>query len=308
MPISSKRRYSEREATESGIPLKKRSFILSNHAATPRNGSSLSCFSSGSEDGEYEKRNHLFSFDGAGGVLNPELVEAVSKYSDSDTTMKSDKDYNYQTGDASLRRKSLSRPGSFSYSSRKSQAPRSDLVARERCFDYIVQSIDEVWARYCDTTSSAEAVVYNNFGAKTQTGVKIPISQPHKSLNISETESDNCTIAGTEEADAEDDDESSGYKSEATNPTEYETDHGENRTVSNLPDSIKLQSLKHRLTKAKNDLELVYDSKLLEGSASFWRRWDMIKYSAVEMMEDDDDDDVIENAIEELEQGRCHTC
>lgn len=307
MPVSSKRRYSEREPADSSIRLKKRSFILSNHVATPRSGSSFSCFSSGSEDGEYEKAKGLFGFPGASTVLNPKLVEAVSKYSDSDSTMKSDKDYNYQTGDGSLRRKSLSRPGSFSCS-RKSHVPRADLVARERCFDYIVQSIDEVWARYCDTTSSAEAVVYNNFCAKSQTGVKIPSSQPHKSLNISETESDNCTFGGAEEADSEDDDESSGYKSEATNPTEYETDHGESRTVSNLPDSVKLQSLKHRLMKAKNDLELVYDSKHLEGSASFWRRWDMIKYSAVEMMEDDDDDDVIENAIAELEQGRCHTC
>lgn len=294
---------------DSSLPLKKRSFILSTHAETPRSGSSFSCFSSASEDGECEQSTHLLSFSGSSGVLNPKLVEAVSRYSDSDATAKSDREYNYQIGE-DVRRKSMSRPGSFSCSLRKSQVSKSDLVARERCFDYIVQSIDEVWARYCDTTSSAEAVVYNNFGAKTQVGVKIPSLQSHKTLNISEneTDSDNCTLGGTEDPDTEDDDESSGYKSEATNPTEYETDHGENRTVSNLPDSVKLQSLKHRLTKAKNDLELVYDSKQLDDSVSFWRRWDMIKYSAVEMMEDDDDDDVIENAIEELEQGRCNTC
>lgn len=308
MPVSSKRRFSEREISEKNLRLKRRPFILSNHAETPRSGSSFSCFSSGLEDQDlHDDATCLLG----NTVLNAKLAEAVSRCSDSDATVKSDREYSYHIGGgANVRQKSMSRPGSFSSSSRKSQVSKSDLAARERCFDYIVQSIDEVWARYCDTTSSAEAVVYNNFAKKSKVGVKLSSIQSHRCLNISEneTESDNGTVAGTEELESEYDDDSSGYKSEATNPTEYETDHGENRTVSNLPDSIKLQSLKHRLTKAKNDLEQVYDSKQLEGSVSFWRRWDMIKYSAVEMMEDDDDDEVIENAIEELEQGRYYTC
>ena len=37
----------------------------------------------------------------------------------------------------------------------------------------------------------------------------------------------------------------------------------------------------------------------------FWKRWDMIKYSTIELVEDDDDDEItIESTIEELENGR----
>lgn len=316
MAISSKRPHSD-QGTDSGLPLKRRSFIINTplhgeSIETPRGGTlqfikDPECFSSNSSDDDFDKRNpNYIRFTS----LNPKLVEAVSRYSDSDNNMTgSGKDNHYQICEGSIRRKSLSRPGSFSSSSKKCQVTRLDLNARERCFDYIVQSIDEVWARYCDTTSNAEAVVYNNLATKkAQGGVKIPtFSHSHKSLNISENETESDNAAVEEQDDDEEDDESSGYKSEATNPTEYETDYGESRTVSNLPDSVKLQSLKYRLTKAKNDLEQVYDSKEADDSYSFWRRWDMIKYSAVEMMEDDDDDEVIENAIDELEQGRCNT-
>lgn len=148
--------------------------------------------------------------------------------------------------------------------------PQSDLIARERCFDYIVQSIDEVWARYCDTTSSAENQLYPY-------GYASPISDGENSGHESD----------------------SGYKS----ATEVETDC-ESRKVSNLPDSVELQSLKDRLTKAKHSLELTVDSDQFNDCVVFWNRWDMIKYNAVEMMEEDDDDELVESVIDELEQGR----
>ncbi|CCC68989.1 hypothetical protein NCAS_0B09050 [Naumovozyma castellii] len=203
--------------------------------------------------------------------------------------------------------KSISRTGSFSSSSRKTCVPKSDRIAREHCFDYIVQAIDEVWARYCDTTSNAESIVYNDQsirkGFKNST---VSSSHNHHSYGSSKPLKVSDDETGVSEDDYEDDDDTSGYKSEATNLTEYETDCAECRpTVSTLPDSIKLQSLKLRLMKAKNDLEDYYDSDNYDSCIAFWRRWDMIKYSAVEVMEDDDDDDVVENAIEELEEGRC---
>lgn len=315
MALSCKRPRSEQGASEPCLSLKRRSFILPSRSVTPRGEKGL-CFMRDSDgcsfDSEEEANNSAkckgFIRFSTSDELNPKLVEAVGRYSDSESAVQSGQDHHYQIGEAN-RRKSLSRPGSFSCSSRKSQVSKLDMAARERCFDYIVQSIDEVWARYCDTTSSAEAVVYNNFAAKNHMGVSISTLNSHKPLDISDNETD-CDSSATEGGDEvpSDDDESSGYKSEATNPTEYEneTDHSETRTVSNLPDSVKLQSLKHRLTKAKGDLELVYDSRELHDSQSFWRRWDMIKYSAVEMMEDDDDDEVIENTIAELEQGRCY--
>lgn len=153
-----------------------------------------------------------------------------------------------------------------------SSVPKSDLIARERCFDYIVQSIDEVWARYCDTTSSAENQLYPY-------GCASPVSDFYASGNESD----------------------SGYKS----CTDVETD-SDYRKVSNLPGSVELESLKNRLTKAKCDLEQTVDSAAFSECVAFWNRWDMIKYNAVEMMEEDDDDELVESVIEELEQGRCY--
>lgn len=209
---------------------------------------------------------------------------------------------------------------------------REDLFARERCFDYIVQAIDEVWARYCDTTSSAEADIYGDWNMfkkqKKSNNNDMPstirMNKPtrfyyNKPINFSDIEQDeifdksntksinaisehsSSTIIGPEYDDDEEEDDE-GYKTEVT---EYETDSScEYRTVSKLPDSIKLESLKLRLTKAKQDLESVYDSLELEDSIIFWKRWDMIKYSAIEVMEDDDDDEIVEDAIHELEDGR----
>lgn len=199
--------------------------------------------------------------------------------------------------------------------------PKEDLVARERCFDYIVQAIDEVWARYCDTTCSAEVNMYDDWNIlkkRKVSNVSSPLTDNdinikptrmcsnNKSLQYSDVEQDDEQIFDhkpnnlMEQTTNENDED--GYKTEAT---EYETDSSsEYRTVSKLPDSIKLESLKCRLVKAKNDLEPVYDSSELDDSISFWNRWDMIKYSAIEVMEDDDDDEIVESAIDELEEGR----
>lgn len=330
MATSSKRTHSDL-GTDSAAPLKRRSFILNNFISQRGNvpggpvtqlmkGSDY--YSSDSEEDTLKKNANEFNNNligiTAAGVLDPKLVEAVARYTDSESSAGSDNEKNhfitsvhYQVSEGNTRRRSLSRPGSFSSSFKKAQVSKMDLSARGRCFDYIVQSIDEVWARYCDTTSSAEAIVYANLACKKaqKSGRSTETHQyhhSHKALKISDNETDSDIIAGDadDNDNDEDDDESSGYKSEATNPTEYETDYGESRTVSNLPDSVKLQSLKSRLTNAKHDLEQVYDSKENDDSCSFWRRWDMIKYSAVEMMEEDDDDEIIENVIEELEQGR----
>ncbi|CCD22180.1 uncharacterized protein NDAI_0A00200 [Naumovozyma dairenensis CBS 421] len=236
------------------------------------------------------------------------------------------KDYQYQyDANNNTKGKSISRTTSFSNGTKKSIISTQDKIAREHCFDYIVQAIDEVWARYCDTTSNAEAKVYSSMNTNSKHSEEICLNLPNLSKDIDQVESNEnefdhhnhhqsykpLNLSDQEESDLsesddeDEDKETSGYKSEATNLTEYETDSGgDHRTVSRLPDSINLQSLKSRLLKAKDDLEQVYDSIDLSDCIAFWRRWDMIKYSAVEVMEDDDDDEIIENAIMELEEGR----
>lgn len=252
--------------------------------------------------------------------LNKDLLLAMCRCSDSDMGSGTDLENMKEINDC--RKKGVSsRPSSFS--SKRNQTSKFDLLARERCFDYIVQSIDEVWARYCDTTSNAEAVVYGDVARKKcaapdALSSSYTHSQRDKALRmvsanggfsseigsdadeevIQESASNGTTLNDYDEGEDEEESNSAA--------TDYETDHSESRTVSNLPDSVKLQSLKSRLTKAKEDLEQVYDSAEYADCCAFWQRWDMAKYSAVEMMEEDDDDELIENIIEELEEGRCY--
>ncbi|AMD19475.1 HCL676Wp [Eremothecium sinecaudum] len=242
--------------------------------------------------------------------LEPKLLETVSRYSDSGSlNIEKDKeqfaahasplDSNYSFNF----KRSIPRHSSFSISgTRQRQVPRSDVIARSRCFDYILQSIDEVWGRYCNTTCTAENEVYERLGNSINGSVTISGS-PNSSFF--QAAGNHNGIEHRERELSDYDLSDSGYKSEITNPTEYETDC-DYRKVSKLPQSMQLQSLKNRLVRAKNDLENSYDTTDWNDCVYFWRRWDMIKYSAVEMMEEDDDDDLIESVIDELEEGRCY--
>lgn len=172
---------------------------------------------------------------------------------------------------------------------------QDDIKARNRCVDYLVNAIDDVWSRYCDGTSYEEDIAYN-YDDK---------MQQQKVLNSSG-----------------DEDEDNGYKSELSNytsVTEYDSDMAAsaalktNRSMSIMGNSsnvkinsenFRLQELKGRLTKAKYYLEEFIDSLNLNDCIQFWKKWDLIKYSTIELVEDDDDDEIIEKKIEELEHGR----
>lgn len=180
----------------------------------------------------------------------------------------------------------------------------SDLQARMRCFEYLVGSIDEAWARYCNATTNMEDQVY---GYDVPTGI-------------------------TSDVDDDDDDDEDAYLSGSSNGTELtdydtEVEHPHKRTLltpliqmsrprlllsgsicSNADDSLtpsgQLLALKDRLTKAKYFLQDLVDSDHDVDIACFWKRWDMIKYATIELVEDDDDDEVVESTIEDLEKGR----
>lgn len=171
---------------------------------------------------------------------------------------------------------------------------QDDIKARNKCLDYLVNAIDDVWSRYCDGTSYEEDIAYNYDDKKKQKG-----------LNSSG-----------------DEDEDNGYKSELSNytsVTEYDSDMAAsaalktNRSMSIMGnmnnvkinnENYRLQELKGRLTKAKYYLEEFIDSLNLNDCIQFWKKWDLIKYSTIELVEDEDEDEVVEKKIEELEFGR----
>lgn len=176
---------------------------------------------------------------------------------------------------------------SDSKSSGKKSAVECDRVSRNRCFDYLVSAIDEAWARYCDATFYAENEVYNNDDYMPNTPA---------SLGVSDNESDR-----------DDDDVEEGYRSSATNLTEYDSEV-EIKKVSGQPSSVKLQQLKDRLLKAKYYLQDYLEGDDAEEAMAFWKRWDLIKYATIELVEDDDDEEVVESTLEDLEKGRLYGC
>ncbi|GMM31321.1 hypothetical protein DAMA08_040660 [Martiniozyma asiatica (nom. inval.)] len=195
---------------------------------------------------------------------------------------------------------------------------QSDLRARSRCLNYVVNTIDEVWSRYCDATTYEEDIVYGY-------------------------DEENNNVATTPLSYCSDDD---GYKTEysaSTSITEYDSEYHESNSLrsigqvkqqrsmsimntinrpsismtscnistnnnaqssTQIPENLRLQELKDRLTKAKYYLEEFADSDDIEDCINFWKKWDLIKYSTIEFVEEEEEDDVIEHKIEELEEGR----
>lgn len=202
--------------------------------------------------------------------MDSELCRAVSKYSD-DEEDDSTKDSASTSGCTLINN---SRKNSLTELS-KSIVSDGDKVSRSRCFEYLVGAIDEAWARYCDVTTSVEDEVY---------GYNTPSSVV--------TDDEDCLGNTTDITDYESD-------------FEISKSHRSSVSSGDKSNSSSLQALKDRLTKAKYFLQDLVDSDDLTDVTSFWKRWDMIKYATIELVEDDDDDEVIESTIDELEDGRC---
>ncbi|CAG88240.2 DEHA2E15730p [Debaryomyces hansenii CBS767] len=203
--------------------------------------------------------------------MDSELCRAVSKYSDDEE----DNDANDSTSTSGCTLINNPRKMSTSSDSDKKVVSDDDKTSRSRCFEYLVGAIDEAWARYCDVTTSVEDEVY---------GYNTPSS------------------IATDDED---------YLGNTTDITDYESDFEISKSrqssisTGDKTNSSSLQALKDRLTKAKYFLQDLVDSDDLTDVVSFWKRWDMIKYATIELVEDDDDDEIIESTIDELEDGRC---
>lgn len=112
-------------------------------------------------------------------------------------------------------------------------------------------------------------------------------------------EFDNGSYSDDEEEDEED---------EAEDNANQSTVSDKNLAPSEQPGSVRLLNLKTRLMNAKYYFQDLVDADDLESSVAFWNRWDLIKYSAIELVEDDgDDDEVVEITTEKLEYGRYYT-
>lgn len=163
-----------------------------------------------------------------------------------------------------------------------------DKAARAKCFEYLIGAIDEAWARYCDITALVEDQVYG-------------YTSPKSVVTDDEDYLGNSTDITDYESEIE-----GGKSGQLTSgPRKNESRLDKVNFSSNANGSSgSLQALKDRLTKAKYFLQDLVDSDIHADICAYWKRWDMIKYATIELVEEDDDDDVIEATVEELEEGR----
>lgn len=156
------------------------------------------------------------------------------------------------------------------------QAPEPDKMARQRCYDYLHTAIDAVWAEYCDSTAYAESLKYMPHS---------PVSELEDSIFLSSGEEDEALC-------------STGKG----RTTSFSKGHQRSESISMQPQSQSLMRQKKRLLDAKYYLSHFVGAPDTHSSATFWRVWDQLKYSTVELVEGDDDE--ADEVIDDLEAGR----
>lgn len=171
--------------------------------------------------------------------------------------------------------------------------PQSDFVARSRCFEYLVSAIDEAWARYCDATSYAEDENYGYSQDVVNTPNSISVTDDNDEEYYSEEVGSTAETEMTDYADID-----------LNGKVDLQMVQLNNKQLQ-VKQQMSLQNLKDRLTNAKYYLQDYVEGDEFEDCVAFWKRWDMVKYCTIELVEDEDEEDVVESTIEELEKGRC---
>lgn len=192
--------------------------------------------------------------------------------------------------------------------------PDCDKSARSRCFEYLVGAIDEAWARYCDQATYVEDEVYGYNTPSSMIATDDEEFDVHTDITDydSDFEFDPKNIQSSQSQGQQQqqqllhhqqklhqEQEDQQQQPKSFRPRLYST-----ASTKEDPSSCQLQALKDRLTKAKYYLQDLVDSDEVIDVSNFWKRWDMIKYATIELVEDDDDDEIIESTIDELENGR----
>lgn len=221
----------------------------------------------------------------------PSLIEAVSQYSDeedednesctarfrdTDTFNSQSFSINHSRNNSNVNGHVLS--SSSSRRKRLSIISHEDIEARTRCFDYLVTAIDEAWAQYCGCYSYPDETDY-----------------------ITSSQFPTSPTSIVESGDESDHDQEQKSKELAANR------RSPRKSISEEPTTVLLQQLKDRLLKAKYYLQDYVEGNGVNDSELFWKRWDLIKYSSVELVEDDDDYEAVEAIIDELEEGRYYS-
>ncbi|ODQ63096.1 hypothetical protein NADFUDRAFT_72208 [Nadsonia fulvescens var. elongata DSM 6958] len=199
-------------------------------------------------------------------------------------------------------------PGGLASRRRKSTVLHSDLTARKRCFDYLVDAIDEAWARYCDSTND-----HYSYNQLPDSPLSITDENGEYCDNNDEEDDNRCYIQDSHRLQELKErlinakyflESYIGDNHVNTTTTCHANQDGNSSPLMGNSMSTKSFSVNFNASSVANTNTTTVNNDITS-SSMFWRRWDLIKYAAIELVEDNtDDDDIIESKIVELEDGR----
>lgn len=151
----------------------------------------------------------------------------------------------------------------------------SDYSAREKVLQYVNETIDELWARFCDCSTLVEEEIHST-NEKSHT-------QPNHERSFSTSSADkgrrrrNTLISLNTDNNAD----------LVVMPSELESS------------AYKLKMFKNRIFKYKKEMEILVDSSDMEDIKRFWNIWDIVKWDCVKLMEtEEDEEDYLESELE----------
>jgi len=189
-----------------------------------------------------------------------------------------------------------------------------DIDARDRCFNYILETIDAVWAKYCDTTTLVEQDLYSkheddqdfandenlvedgtegeeayltNQIFKRRSRRRSALSRRKSCSSVMSNRSSISTATSMTTPSTCD---PYGMESDGCGMLNGVNCYGTPGTELEI-DADKLTHFKQRLLSTKTYMEDLVDSADMVDLVNFWKKWDLIKYNCIQFMENDDDDE-----------------
>lgn len=152
---------------------------------------------------------------------------------------------------------------------------QTDFAAREKVLQYVNETIDELWARFCDCSTLVEEEI-------------------HSTNEKSHSQSNHERSFSTSSAD----------KGRRRN-TLISLNIDNNADLVVMPSEIessafKLKMFKNKIFKYKKEMELLIDSNDMVDIKRFWNIWDIVKWDCVKLMEteEDEEEDYCESELE----------
>lgn len=158
----------------------------------------------------------------------------------------------------------------------------SDSIAREKVFQYVNETIDELWARFCDCSTLVEEEIH-------PTNEKAYYQMNHE-RSPSSSSNNNNYITNKKNI--------SEQIKRRRRSTLVNINSDNNNDLVELSSELessayKLKKFRAKITRNKREMENLIDSYNMEDIKKFWDLWDVMKWECVKFMETDEVEEVL---------------